>query len=95
MIVAGDTASAGGFISARLSKSYPPLAAELDVGDALAELDRRTQAITAEIAQTESRLLHRPLQTSSLACNGVNPHARREFIENYQPPGDECRPDRS
>lgn len=43
--------------SIRPSTRYPPLAADLAIRDAIAELDRRSQAIIAEVARVESRLL--------------------------------------
>lgn len=56
--VSGSASVAFG-TSARVSKSYPPLAENLAIRDALAELDRRSQAITAEITRVESQLLNK------------------------------------
>lgn len=50
--------SAASFGSARLSVSYPPLGGDLALHEAVAELDRRTQALSVEIGRTESRLLN-------------------------------------
>ena len=62
--------SAVGVASARVSKSYSPLPTDLAVGDAIAELDRRTQALIADIGRVESRLLDE-LETQDRRHDGL------------------------
>jgi hypothetical protein len=52
-------ASAAATASARVSRSYPPLAEDLSLDDRIVELDRRSRAIAAEITRAEGHLLDR------------------------------------
>lgn len=55
-VAVSGIASMGVVGSARLGKSYPPLSADLDVDAKLAELDRRSQALAADVGRIDSRL---------------------------------------
>ena len=56
MALSGVVSAAGAVDSVGVRKSYPPLSVNLDVRDAVAELDRRTRVITDDVWRIENQL---------------------------------------